>query len=230
MMAKEDAMFITTDEMLRPGFCGVVKKTEDGASEPVITIDMSHDAKLVSGAKMEFPEGFANTYEEGDSLWVFSSELATDLVNKDILSSKGWFYGADGRLYTFNKESNFKEFCVMLEDTYSGDIRSLVVWNREAQAEENLALLKLLVGNDKSNKALLLSEATIEYGRGGKSVEDNLLGKYTAEGLSRKELKSAFRGIRNGRRFHRVFSLVGRVLLVLILVLMAVVSAHMLVK
>lgn len=230
MMAKEDAMFITTDEMLRPGFCGVVKKTENGASEPVITLDMSHDAKLVSGAKMEFPEGFANTYEDGDSLWVFSPELATDLVNKDILSDKGWFYGADGRLYTFNKESNFKEFRGMLEDTYSGDIRTLVVWNQEAQAEENLALLKLLVGNDKSNKALLLSEATIEYGRGGKSEEDNLLGKYTAEGLSGKELKSAFRGIRNGRRFHRVFSLVGRVLMVLILVLMAVVSAHMLVK
>lgn len=226
----EDAMFITTDEMLRPGFCGVVKKVEAGASEPVTTLDMSHDAKLVSGAKMEFPEGFANTYEEGDSLWVFSPELATDLVNKDILSDKGWFYGADGRLYTFNKESNFEGFREMLEDTYSGDIRSLVVWNREAQAEENLALLKLLVGNDKSNKVLLLSEAEIEYGRGGKSGEDALLGKYTAEGLSRKELKSAFRGIRNGRRFHRVFSVVGRVLLVLILVLMAVVSAHMLVK
>lgn len=230
MMAKEDAMFITTDEMLRPGFCGVVKKAEDGASEPSITLDMSHDAKLVSGAKMEFPEGFANTYEDGDTLWVFSPELATDLVNKDILSDKGWFYGADGRLYAFNKESNFKEFRGMLEDTYSGDIRTLVVWNQEAQAEENLALLKLLVGNDKSNKALLLSEATIEYGRGGKSEEDNLLGKYTTEGLSGKELKSAFRGIRNGRRFHRVFSLVGRVLMVLILVLMAVVSAHMLVK
>lgn len=226
----EDAMFITTDEMLRPGFCGVVKKVEAGASEPVTTLDMSHDAKLVSGAKMEFPEGFANTYEEGDSLWVFSPELATDLVNKDILSDKGWFYGADGRLYTFNKESNFEGFREMLEDTYSGDIRSLVVWNREAQAEENLALLKLLVGNDRSNKVLLLSEAEIEYGRGGKSGEDALLGKYTAEGLSRKELKSAFRGIRNGRRFHRVFSVVGRVLLVLILVLMAVVSAHMLVK
>lgn len=231
MMAKEDAMFITTDEMLRPGFCGVVQgRARDGASEPVITLDMSHDAKLVSGAKMEFPEGFANTYEKGGSLWVFSPELATDLVNKNILSDKGWFYGADGRLYTFNKESNFKGFREMLEDTYSGDIRSLVVWNREAQAEEDLALLKLLVGNDKSNKALLLSEATIEYGRVGKSGEDNLLGKYTAEGLSRKELKSTFRGIRNGRRFHRVFSVVGRVLLVLILVLMAVVSAHMLVK
>ena len=229
-MAKEDAMFITTDEMLRPGFCGVIRAQKSSEGTPMGKLDMNRDAKLTSGALMKFPSGFANTYKEGDSLWVFSPELATDLVNKNILSDKGWFYGADGRLYTFNKESNFEGFREMLEDTYSGDIRSLVVWNREAQAEENLALLRLLVGNDRSNKALLLSEATIEYGRGGKSEEDALLGKYTAEGLSRKELKSAFRGIRNGRRFHRVFSVVGRVLLVLILVLMAVVSAHMLVK
>lgn len=229
MMAKEDAMFITTDEMLRPGFCGVVKKTEDGASEPVITLDMSHDAKLVSGAKMEFPEGFANTYEDGDSLWVFSPELATDLVNKDILSDKGWFYGADGRLYSFNKESNFEEFKEMLKETYSGDIRSFVVDNREAQAEECLALMKLLV-NDKNDKSLLLSEAIIEYGRGGAGSEDGVLHKYSGTGLSGKELKSALRGIRRGMRFHKAFSLVGKMLMTLIVVLMAVVGAYMLVR
>jgi hypothetical protein len=225
----EDAMFITTDEMLRPGFCGVIRaqKLCDGA--PLGTIDMTRDAKLTSGALMKFPSGFAKTYEEGDTLWVFPPELATDLVNKDILSDKGWFYGADGRLYSFNKESNFEEFKEMLKETYSSDIRSFVADNREAQAEECLALMKLLV-NDQSDKSSLLSEAIIEYGRDGAGSEDGILHKYSGTGLNEKELESALGGIRRGMRFHKALSLVGKVLMVLIVVLMSVVGAHMLVK
>lgn len=225
----EDVMFITTDEMLRPGFCGVIRAQKSGEGAPMGTLDMSHDSKLTSGALMKFPFGFAETYKEGDTLWVFPPELATDLVNKDVLSSKGWFYGADGRLYSFNKESNFEEFKEMLKETYSGDIRSFVVNKREAQAEECLALMKLLV-NGKNDKSLLLSEAIIEYGRGGAGSEDDILHKYSGTGLSGKEMKAALRGIRRGMRFHQVFSLVGKVLMTLVVVLMAVVGAHMLVR
>lgn len=228
----EDAMFITTDEMLRPGFCGVIRAQKSSEGTPMGTLDMSHDTKLTSGALMKFPSGFANTYKEGDTLWVFPPELATDLVNKNVLSSKGWFYGADGRLYSFNKESNFEEFKEMLKETYSGDILSFVVDNREAQAEECLALMKLLA-NNKNDKSLLLSEAIIEYGKNGAGSEDSeagLLHKYCGAGLSGKELKAALRGIRRGVRFHKAFSLAGKVLMTLIVVLMAVVGAHMLVR
>lgn len=237
-MAKEDVMFITTDEMLRPGFCGVVESktwggADDGAGQGatrvMVTYDMTKDAKLSSGALMKFPEGFVKTYKEGDSLWVFSPALAADLMERNFLSDKDWFCGADGRLYTFDKKDKFPEFQKMLEGIYSSDICSLVLRGREAQAEECLALLKLLVGGKKSN-SLVLSEVIVEYVREGAGSESRLLQKYSGQGISKEDLQVVFSGIRKGLHRKKVISLVGMILLVLVLVLMSAVGIFMLVK
>lgn len=226
---KEDALFVTTEEMLHPGFCGVLSQSNSGEAKPDRTLDMSKDTKLISGAKMKFPEGFMKTYREGDPLWVFAPELATDIKKRDFLNEDGWFYGADGRLYTFNKENNFEAFQRILEDVYSSDIRLFVLKGRDAQAEESLALLKLLVGN-KNSKALLLSEARIEYGRVGAAGKDKLLRKYAGLGISEEELQDAFKDTHKGMRFYKMVSWGGKALLVLVLVLMMAASIHMLIK
>lgn len=226
---KEDVLFVTTEEMLRPGFCGVLSQSNSGEAKSGRTLDMSKDAKLTSGAKMEFPAEFAKTYEDGDSLWVFAPELAADIKKRGFLSEEGWFYGADGRLYTFNKESNFEAFQKVLEDVYASDIRLFVLRNRDAQAEESLALLKLLVGT-KDSKALLLSKARIEYCKEGASGEDRLLRKYAARGIDKKELQDAFKDVRKGVRFYKRISWGGKVLLVLMLLLMVAAGIHMFIR
>ena len=226
---KEDVLFVTTEEMLRPGFCGVLSQSNSGEDRPDRTLDMSKDTKLTSGAKMEFPEEFAKTYKEGDSLWVFAPELAADIKRRNFLNEVGWFYGADGRLYTFNKESNFEAFQRKLEDVYSSDVRLFVLKNRDAQAEESLALLKLLVGN-KNNKALLLSEARIEYGRVGATGKDKLLRKYTRQGINEEDLQDAFKDTHKGMRFYKMVSWGGKALLVLVLVLMVAAGVCMFIK
>ena len=242
-MAKEDVMFITTDEMLRPGFCGVVQgKAREGADEGgadeggmqgatkgMVTYDMTKDAKLSSGALMKFPKGFAKTYKEGDSLWVFSPALAADLMERNFLSDEDWFCGADGRLYTFDKKDNFQEFQKMLEGIYSSDICSLVLRGREAQAEECLALLKLLAGGKKSN-SLMLSEAIVEYVKEGAGSEDRLLQKYSGQGINKEDLRVVFSGIRKGLHRKKVVSLVGMILLMLVLILMSAFGIFMFVK
>lgn len=226
---KEDILFVTTDEMLYPGFCGVLLQSPSGEDQLDKTLDMSKDAKLTSGAKMKFPAEFAKTYEDGDSLWVFAPELAADIKRRDFLSEDGWFCGADGRLYTFNKESTFEVFQKVLEDVYASDIRLFVLRNRDAQAEERLALLKLLVGT-KDSKALLLSKARIEYCKEGASGEDRLLRKYAARGIDKKELQDAFKDVRKGMRFYKMISWGGKVLLVLMLVLMVAAGIHMFIR
>lgn len=226
---KEDVLFVTTKEMLRPGFCGVLSQSNSGEAKSGRTLDMSKDAKLTSGAKMEFPAEFAKTYEDGDSLWVFAPELAADIRKRNFLSEEGWFYGADGRLYTFNKESNFEAFQRILEDVYSSDIRLFVLKNRDAQAEESLALLKLLVGT-RDSKALLLSKARIEYCKEGTSNEERLLRKYAARGIDKKELQDAFKDVRKGMRFYKRISLGGKVLLLLVLLLMVAAGIYMFIK
>lgn len=226
---KEDVLFVTTEEMLRPGFCGVLLQSPSGENKPDKTLDMSKDAKLTSDAKMEFPAEFAKTYEDGDSLWVFAPELAADIKRRNFLSEDGWFYGADGRLYTFNKESNFEAFQKVLEDVYVSDIRLFVLRNRDAQAEESLALLKLLVGT-KDSKALLLSKARIEYHREGTSNEERLLRKYAAWGIDKKELQDAFKDVRKGVRFYKMISLGSKVLLLLVLLLMVAAGIHMFIR
>lgn len=226
---EEDVLFVTTEEMLRPGFCGVLSQSNSGEAKPGRTLDMSKDAKLTSGAKMKFPVEFTKTYEDGDSLWVFAPELAADIRKRNFLSKDGWFYGADGRLYTFNKESNFEAFQRILEDVYLSDIRLFVLKNRDAQAEESLALLKLLVGN-KNNKALLLSEARIEYGRMGAAGKDKLLRKYARQGISKEDLQDIFKDTHKGMRFYKMVSWGGKVLLVLVLVLMVATGIYMFIK
>lgn len=226
---KEDALFVTTEEMLRPGFCGVLSQSNSGEAKPDRTLDMSKDTKLTIGAKMKFPVEFTKTYRDGDSLWVFAPELATDIKKRDFLNEDGWFYGADGRLYTFNKESNFEAFRRILEDVYSSDIRLFVLKGRDAQAEESLALLKLLVGN-KNSKALLLSEARIEYGRVGAAGKDKLLRKYAHQGINEEDLQDTFKDTRKGVRFYKMISLGGKVLLSLVLVLMVAAGVYMFIK
>lgn len=226
---KENVLFVTTEEMLRPGFCGVLSQSNSGEVKSGRTLDMSKDAKLTGGAKMKFPEGFMKTYREGDSLWVFAPELATDIKKRDFLNEDGWFYGADGRLYTFNKESNFEAFRRILEDVYSSDIRLFVLKGRDAQAEESLALLKLLVGN-KNSKALLLSEARIEYSRMGAAGKDKLLRKYARQGINEEDLQDTFNDIRKGVRFYKMVSWGGKALLVLVLVLMMAAGVYMFIK
>lgn len=226
---KEDVLFVTTEEMLRPGFCGVLSQSNSGEVKPGRTLDMSKDAKLIGGAKMKFPAGFTKTYEDGDSLWVFAPELAADIKRRNFLSEEGWFYGADGRLYTFNKESNFEAFQRILEDVYSSDIRLFVLKNRDAQAKESLALLKLLVGN-KNSKALLLSEARIEYGRMGVAGKDKLLQKYAGLGINEEDLQDAFKDTRKGVRFYKMISWGGKALLVLVLMLMVAAGVYMFIK
>lgn len=226
---KENVLFVTTEEMLRPGFCGVLSQSNSGEAKSGRTLDMSKDTKLTSGAKMEFPEEFAKTYKEGDSLWVFAPELAADIKRRNFLNEVGWFYGADGRLYTFNKESNFEVFQRKLEAVYSSDIRLFVLKNRDAQAEESLALLKLLVGN-KNNKALLLSEARIEYGRMGAAGKDKLLRKYARRGISEEDLQDIFKDTHKGMRFYKMVSWGGKALLVLVLVLMVAAGICMFIK
>lgn len=226
---KDDVLFVTTEEMLRPGFCGVLSQSNSGEAKPGRTIDMSKDAKLTSGAKMKFPVEFTKTYEDGDSLWVFAPELAADIKRRDFLNEDDWFYGADGRLYTFKKESNFEAFRRILEDVYSSDIRLFVLKGRDAQAEESLALLKLLVGN-KNSKALLLSEAIIEYGRVGAAGEDKLLRKYTRQGINKEDLQDAFKDTHKGMRFYKMVSWGGKALLVLVLVLMVAAGIYMFIK
>jgi hypothetical protein len=195
----------------------------------MVTYDMTRDAKLSSGALMKFPKGFVKTYKEGDSLWVFSPELAVDLMERNFLSDKDWFCGADGRLYTFDKKDNFSEFQKMLEGIYSSDICSLALRGREAQAEECLALLKLLVGGKKSN-SLVLSEAIIEYVKEGAGSESRLLQKYSGLGISKEDLQVVFSGIRKGLHRKKVVSLVCKTLLVLVLILMLAFGIFMLVK
>lgn len=226
---KEDVLFVTTGEMLCPGFCGVVSRSHSGEDKPIKTLDMVKDAKLTSGAKMEFPAEFMKTYKKGDSLWVFASELATDLRKRDFLSEEGWFYGADGRLYAFNKADNFEEFQKVLEDVYASDIRLFILKNRDAQAEESLALLKLLVGT-RDSKALLLSKARIEYCKEGASGEERLLRKYAARGIDKKELQDAFKDVRKGVRFYKRISWSGKALLVLVLMLMVAAGIYMFIK
>lgn len=226
---KEDVLFVTTEEMLRPGFCGVLSQSNSGEAELGRTLDMSKDTKLTSGAKMEFPEEFTKTYEDGDSLWVFAPELAADIKRRDFLNEDDLFYGADGRLYTFNKESSFEAFRRILEDVYSSDIRLFVLKNRDAQAEESLALLKLLVGN-KNNKALLLSEARIEYGRMGAAGKDKLLRKYVRQGINEEDLQDVFKDTHKGMRFYKMVSWGGKALLVLVLVLMVAAGVYMFIK
>lgn len=226
---KEDVLFVTTEEMLRPGFCGVLSQSNSGEAELGRTLDMSKDAKLTSGAKMEFPEEFTKTYEDGDSLWVFAPELAADIKRRNFLNEDDLFYGADGRLYTFNKESSFEAFRGILEDVYSSDIRLFVLKGRDAQAEESLALLKLLVGN-KNNKALLLSEARIEYGRMGAAGKDKLLRKYARRGINEEDLQDAFKDTHKGMRFYKMVSWGGKALLVLVLVLMVAAGVYMFIK
>lgn len=226
---KEDVLFVTTEEMLRPGFCGVLSQSNSGEAELGRTLDMSKDTKLTSGAKMEFPEEFTKTYEDGDSLWVFAPELAADIKRRNFLNEDDLFYGADGRLYTFNKESSFEAFRRILEDVYSSDIRLFVLKNRDAQAEESLALLKLLVGN-KNNKALLLSEARIEYGRMGAAGKDKLLRKYARRGINEEDLQDAFKDTHKGMRFYKMVSWGGKALLVLVLVLMVAAGVYMFIK
>lgn len=226
---KEDVLFVTTEEMLHPGFCGVLLQSNSGEVKSGRTLDMSKDTKLISGAKMKFPVEFTKTYEDGDSLWVFAPELAADIKRRDFLNEDGWFYGADGRLYTFNKENNFEAFQRILEDVYSSDIRLFVLKGRDAQAEESLALLKLLVGN-KNNKALLLSEARIEYGKVGANGKDNLLRKYASQGINEETLQDTFNDIRKGVRFYKMVSWGGKALLVLVLVLMVAAGIYMFIK
>lgn len=227
---KEDVLFVTTEEMLHPGFCGVLSQSNSDEDKLGRAFDMSKDTKLTSGAKMEFPEEFAKTYKEGDSLWVFAPELATDIRKRDFLSEDGWFYGADGRLYVFNKKDNFAAFQRMLEDVYSSDIRLFILRGCDAQAEESLALLKLLVGNNENNKALLLSKAMIEYSRVGADGEDRLLRKYSEPGIDGKVLQAAFKDIHKGMRFYKMVSWGGKVLLMLVLVLMVATGVHMFIK
>lgn len=226
---KEDVLFVTTKEMLRPGFCGVVSQSSSDEAKPDKTFDMFKDAKLTSGAKMEFPEEFVKTYKEGDSLWVFAPELAADIKKRDFLSDDGWFYGADGRLYSFNKEDNFEVFQRMLEGFYSSDIRLFLLRGRDAQAEESLALLKLLVDSGKS-EALLLSKARIEYSKVGANGKDRLLRKYSEQGIDEKVLQAAFKDIHSGMRFYKMASWGGKALLVLVLVLMVAAGVHMFIK
>lgn len=226
---KEDVLFVITKEMLRPGFCGVVSQSSSGEAKPDKTLDMFKDAKLTSGAKMEFPEEFAKTYKEGDSLWVFAPELAADIRRRGFLSEDGWFYGADGRLYSFNKEDNFEVFQRMLEGIYSSDIRLFLLRGRDAQAEESLALLKLLVDSGKS-EALLLSKARIEYSKVGANGKDRLLRKYSEQGIDEKVLQAAFKDIHSGMRIYKMASWGGKALLVLVLVLMVAAGVHMFIK
>lgn len=226
---KEDVLFVTTEEMLRPGFCGVLSQSISGEDKSGRILDMSKDTKLTSGAKMEFPEEFTKTYEDGDSLWVFAPELAADIRRRNFLNEDDWFYGADGRLYTFKKESNFEAFRRILEDVYSSDIRLFVLKGRDAQAEESLALLKLLVGN-KNSKALLLSEAIIEYGRVGAAGKDKLLRKYARRGINEEDLQDAFKDTHKGMRFYKMVSWGGKALLVLVLVLMVAAGVYMFIK
>lgn len=226
---KEDVLFVTTEEMLRPGFCGVLSQSNSGEAKSGRTLDMSKDTKLIGGAKMKFPAEFAKTYEDGDSLWVFAPELAADIKRRNFLSEEGWFCGADGRLYTFNKESNFEVFQKVLEDVYASDIRLFVLKNRDAQAEESLALLKLLVGT-RDSKALLLSKARIEYCKEGAFGQERLLRKYAAQGIDKKELQRCFQGCRKGVRFYKMISLGGKVLLVLMLLLMVAAGIYMFIK
>lgn len=226
---KEDVLFVTTEEMLRPGFCGVLSQSNSGEAELGRTLDMSKDTKLTSGAKMKFPVEFTKTYEDGDSLWVFAPELAADIKRRNFLNEDDLFYGADGRLYIFNKESDFEAFRRILEDVYSSDIRLFVLKGRDAQAEESLALLKLLVGN-KNNKALLLSEARIEYGRVGAAGKDKLLRKYARQGINEEDLQDAFKDTHKGMRFYKMVSWGGKALLVLVLVLMVAAGVYMFIK